>query len=499
MLGSAPGAEVGKQLDRAYLAGYRDKIHYDKLVCAVKQYAALILAAGKGTRMKSHLCKVLHMVAGRAMISYVVDAVRAAKLHDICVVVGHQADEVKAHVAGDGVRFVVQEPQLGTGHAVAAAHPVFSGFEGDILILCGDVPLITPRTIEDFLRFHEQALSRISVLTTCLEDPFGYGRIVRTGDGGIVRIVEEKDASEEERTIREVNTGIYLVQGQLLYRILESLSPNNAQGEYYLTDIVTRAVDEAIPVHGYTLPDPTETIGINTRVDLARVSSYIWEQRRHELMLSGVTLLDPASVFVDSQVHIAEDTVIFPGVILMGDTRIGEKCTIESGVTIMDSVVGDRVRILQGSRLDKAVVEDGTSVGPMAHLRPEAHLGKNVRVGNFVEVKKSILGDGTKAAHLTYLGDSQIGTDVNIGCGTITCNYDGRKKHRTIIRDRCFVGSDVQFVAPIEIGEGSVIGAGSTITKDVPPKTLAVTRVKQKVYPLRKHQGLAEPNEDRKS
>jgi bifunctional UDP-N-acetylglucosamine pyrophosphorylase/glucosamine-1-phosphate N-acetyltransferase len=465
----------------------------------MKQYAALILAAGKGTRMKSHLCKVLHPVAGRPIISYVVDAVRAARLQDICVVVGHQADEVKAHVSGDSVRFVLQEPQLGTGHAVAAAQPVFCGFEGDVLILCGDVPLITPYTIESFLRFHEQALSRISVLTTRLEDPLGYGRIVRRGDGSIVRIVEEKDAGDGEKAISEVNTGIYLVEGHLLYRMLERVTPSNAQGEYYLTDIVTRAVDEAIPVHGYVLNDPTEAIGINTRMDLARVSSYIWEQRRHELMLTGVTLLDPESVFVDSQVHVAEDTVLFPGVMLTGDTRIGRQCTIESGVIIMDSVVGDRVRILQGSRLDKAVVEDDTSVGPMAHLRPEAHLGKNVRVGNFVEVKKSVLGPGTKAAHLTYLGDSQIGTGVNIGCGTITCNYDGRKKHPTIIGDRCFVGSDVQFVAPVEIGEGSVIGAGSTITKDVPPKTLAVTRVKQKVYPLRKHQGLAEPDEDRKS
>ncbi len=472
-------------------------ISSDRIV-PMKQYTALILAAGKGTRMRSRNCKVLHPVAGRPMISYVLETVRAARLCDMCVVVGHQAQDVQEAVAGDGVAFVVQEPQLGTGHAVAAARGALSGFPGDVLILCGDVPLITARTISDFLQFHEKNGSLITLLTSRPSDPSGYGRILRRDDGAIVGIVEDKDACEKERAIGEINTGIYLVNCRLLYELLEGITPNNAQHEYYLTDIVTKAAERSIPVSGYVLPDAMEAMGINTRMDLARVSKVLWERRREELMLQGVTLMDPNSVFVDSQVQIGEDTVIFPGVIISGNTRIGVGCVIESGALIMDSVLGAEVRVLQGSRLDRAVVEDGASVGPMAHLRPEAHLGKRVRVGNFVEVKKSVLGDGTKAAHLTYLGDSEIGRNVNIGCGTITCNYDGRKKHRTVIRDRCFVGSDVQFVAPIEIGEGSVIGAGSTITKDVPPKTLAVSRAKQRIFPLRKHQGSADPDENRK-
>lgn len=449
--------------------------------------------------MKSALCKVLHSVAGRPMIGHVVDSVRAAGFEKIVLVVGHQAEEVEEYVKEPQIEFARQVPQLGTGHAVSSARAPFENFSGNIFILCGDIPLIQPSTIKRFIRFHEATDSRLTVMTTLLDDPSGYGRIMRDDSGSVVGIVEERDANEEQKRIREINTGIYMVRKDLVFSLLESVDANNSQGEYYLTDVVKKAVDRAIPVHAFVLQDAVEASGINTRADLAKASGIIWNRIREELMTSGVTLLDPSSVYVDAQVRIGPDTIMHPGVTISGDTEIGSTCVIESGVYIMNSKLGDRVRVLQGSRIDTAVVDDDTSVGPMAHLRPLARIGKRVRVGNFVEVKKSVLGDGTKASHLTYLGDSVIGKDVNIGCGTITCNYDGRKKHPTIIGDRCFVGSDVQFVAPVEVGEASLIGAGSTITKNVPPQTLAISRAKQKMYPIRKDQGPKRVDEDRES
>lgn len=465
----------------------------------MQNYAALILAAGKGTRMKSGLCKVVHRVAGRPMISYVVDAARTAELAPLVIVVGHHAGQVKEIVGGQGVSYAVQEPQLGTGHAVAAGEDRFRDFEGHVLILCGDIPLIEPETLRRFIAFHEEKQSLLSVMTTYLENPFGYGRIIRNPEQRIDRIVEERDASEEEKSVKEINTGVYLVEAKHLFALLKKVEPDNAQGEYYLTDIVSEAVKESLSVEGFVLGDAFQATGINTRKELARVSGVIRERIRDDLMNSGVTLIDPAAVYIDAEVRVGPDTIIHPGVTLSGRTEIGSECVIEPGVYISDSSLGDRVRILLGSRLDRVIVDEGTSVGPMAHLRPEARIGKNVRIGNFVEVKKSVIGDGTKASHLTYLGDSLIGKDVNVGCGTITCNYDGKHKHTTVIHDRCFVGSDVQFVAPVEIGEGCVIGAGSTITKDVPPKSLAVSRVRQKVYELRRGQGSDPSDEDRKS
>jgi bifunctional UDP-N-acetylglucosamine pyrophosphorylase / glucosamine-1-phosphate N-acetyltransferase len=463
----------------------------------MNQYAALILAAGKGTRMKSGRCKILHPVAGRPMISYVLEAVTSAGMKKIAIVVGHQSEEVIRSIDVPDVEYALQEPQLGTAHAVAAAKNLFEHFTGHILILCGDVPLITTLTIGEFIRFHEQKTSRLSVLTTILSEPHGYGRIVRNDAGHVQRIVEEKDAAGEEKKILEINTGIYLVEVKLLHRLLDRIQPNNAQGEYYLTDIVTEATRESVPVEAFTLEDAEEVTGINTRGDLARVSDIVWNRVREDLMNCGVTLMDPKTAFIDSRVAIGSDTVIYPFVIISGSTEIGEECIIESGVTIQDSILGRRVSLLQGSRLNGAIVRDEAIIGPMAHLRPQADIGQKAKIGNFVEVKKTSVGEGTKAAHLTYLGDSRIGKKVNIGCGTITCNYDGRHKHTTIIQDRCFIGSDVQFVAPVEVGEGSVVGAGSTITKDVPAGSLAVSRTKQRIYPLRLGQGPGSSDEDR--
>lgn len=465
----------------------------------MKQYCAIVLAAGKGTRMKSDLCKVLHPLAGRPMISYVTDAVESSGIGKIIVIVGHQADEVKKSLHGDGIEFVLQEPQLGTGHAVMAARKLLDGFEGDVLILCGDVPLIRPATIQGFMDFHRQTESRLTVVTAYVEDPRGYGRIIRNEAGEVARIVEERDADPDEAAVKEINTGIFLGSAGLIFSLLERIQPDNDQGEYYLTDIVAEAAKECVPVHGLVLEDSQEVIGINTRSDLAEVSRIIWGGIRERLMSDGVTLIDPESVYIDDGVQVGPDTVIHPSVTLLGQTVIGKECVIEPNVLIIDCVVGDGVTIMLGSRMDSAVIDDGTSIGPMAHLRPEAKIGKNARIGNFVEVKKTVVGDGSKAAHLTYLGDSTIGNDVNIGCGTITCNYDGQHKHPTVIHDRCFVGSDVQFIAPVEIGEGSLIGAGSTITRDVPPGTLAVSRAKQKNYPLRKRQRGRSSDENQES
>jgi len=433
------------------------------------------------------------------MISYVVDSIRSTGMDGIVVVVGRQADEVRRLVQGPGIDFALQEPQLGTGHAVAVTKSILGGYDGNIVILCGDIPLVKPSTIEEMAAFHEGKASRLTVATTFPENPKGYGRIIRDESGTVIRIVEEKDADPSEKEVGEINTGIYVVEAGLLFSLLERVEPDNAQGEYYLTDIVGEAVKEMTPVQGFVLEDSREVIGINTRADLAEVSAIVWTRLREELMDSGVTMLDPGSVFVDHGVRVGADTVIHPGVTLSGRTEIGKDCVIEPGVLVRDCTIGDGVRILLGSRLDSAVIGDGTSIGPMAHLRPESDIGKNARIGNFVEVKKTAVGDGSKAAHLTYLGDSTIGKDVNIGCGTITCNYDGTYKHPTYIRDGAFIGSDVQFIAPVEIGEGSVIGAGSTITRDVPPNTLAVSRAKQKNYPLRKGKqpGASDENRER--
>ncbi len=433
------------------------------------------------------------------MIHYVIESLMNADVNDIWVVVGHDSDAVRESLKAYAVSFVPQEPQLGTAHAVAAARSAIEGRSGSILVLCGDVPLIRPQTIRSILEFHNRTMSSLTVVTSLVENPSGYGRILRHDNRELItKIVEDKDATPEQKSIREINTGMYLVRASTLFMLIDAVHPNNAQGEYYLTDIVEEAVKQGLEVHPFVLDRPEEALGINRRSELAQASRIVWNEVRERLMDSGVTLVDPNTTYVDPTVEIGADTIIYPCTVISGNTVIGNDCVIESGVNILDSVIGDRVNVLQGSRLNKVVVRDGASVGPMAHLRPESDIGMNARIGNFVEVKKTRVGDGSKAAHLTYLGDSTIGRDVNIGCGTITCNYDGKKKHPTIIHDRCFVGSDVQFVAPVEIGEGSLIGAGSTITKDVPPRSLAVSRSRQKIYPLREDKAPISADEDRK-
>jgi bifunctional UDP-N-acetylglucosamine pyrophosphorylase / glucosamine-1-phosphate N-acetyltransferase len=444
------------------------------------ELAAIVLAAGKGTRMKSDLVKVMHPVGERPMISWPVQAAKAAGATRITVVIGHQAEKVRDYFSEDGsISFATQNEQLGTGHAAASAREALEGFNGTVLILCGDVPLLRYETLVLMLAAHESRGAAITVLTTHLKNPFGYGRVVKREGNRISRIVEEKDASPEEQEISEVNSGIYCVSSDFLFEALSGLKNDNAQGEYYLTDIVKTAADKNLLCLAYPTEDFEEVMGVNDRVQLAVAASILRSRVNRELMLSGVTLIDPATTYIEAGVEIGPDTVIYPNVHIKGRSRLGKGCLVEPGVAIRDCLIGDGVTIKSGSILSESQVGNEASIGPMAHLRPGSNLGAHVKIGNFVETKKIVMGAGSKASHLTYLGDAEIGSNVNIGCGTITCNYDGVRKHKTRIGDRVFVGSDVQFVAPVTIGSNSLIAAGTTVTMDVPPDSLAIARSPQ--------------------
>lgn len=442
--------------------------------------AALVLAAGKGTRMKSDLVKVMHPLAGCPMVDYPVAAARAAGAGRLVLVVGHQSEKVRDYFAGAAdVAFAVQEEQLGTGHAVGCAAGALAGFSGRVLILCGDVPLIRENTLVELLARHDERQAVVTVLTAHLDEPTGYGRVVKREGGRILRIVEEKDASQEERSIREINSGIYCVNGDFLFDAVAALSNDNAQGEYYLTDIIRMAAERGL--HCYSLPvdDPAEVMGVNDRVQLAAAGKILQSRINEALMLEGVTIVDPAATYIEPGVRVGRDTIIHPGAQIGGGTEIGSGCTIESNAVIRECRLGNGVHVKAGSVMTDALLHDGVAVGPMAHLRPGTELMAHVKIGNFVETKKIVMGEGSKASHLTYLGDATIGSNVNVGCGTITCNYDGVNKHRTVIGDDVFVGSDVQFVAPVTIGRNSLIAAGTTVTRDVPPDSLAIARAPQ--------------------
>ena len=443
--------------------------------------ATVILAAGKGTRMKSDLVKVLHPLLGLPMLSYTIDlSLNEIKAEKTIVVIGHQADRIKGKFKVPGIHFVLQEEQLGTGHAVLQAVPSLQTFTGTVLILCGDVPLVKGETIRSFINHFWKNGSALSVLTTVVEHPFGYGRILRSPEGWLEKIVEEKDAREEERMIQEINTGIFCVRAQFLIEGLKEIGQENAQGEYYLTDLVEIARKRGLRCTAHKVADPVEVMGINTRVDLAIANEVLRQEKVKELMLSGVTVVDPKTTYVDRTVEVGRDTMLYPNCTLQGNTRIGERCVIEPNSKISDSIIGNEVTIRSNSVVTGSKVEEGASIGPFAHLRPLSEVKTRAKIGNFVEVKKSVIGRGSKANHLTYIGDSLVGEEVNIGAGTITCNYDGFKKHQTIIGDRVFVGSNVELVAPVKVGNDSSIGAGTTVTKDVPEGALAISRVKQK-------------------
>jgi bifunctional UDP-N-acetylglucosamine pyrophosphorylase/glucosamine-1-phosphate N-acetyltransferase len=440
----------------------------------------VILAAGKGTRMKSARPKVLHALAGRPLIVHVLATTDRLDAASTTLVVGHGADEVKAALADwPGLQFVVQAPQLGTGHALLQTRPILEGESGTVLLLYADVPLLDTATLSRLVETHHAAGAAATVLTAELDDPYGYGRIVRDAAGEVVRIVEERDASGEERRIREINSGIYAFDLAPLFDGLGRLAADNAQDEYYLTDLIGLYRRERRPVETVCLESPNELRGVNSRVDLADVATVVRARKNRALMLAGVTLEDPDTTYVDVGVTVGPDTVLGPNVRLEGETAIGSGCRVEAGARLTSAVVGDGVTIRDGSIVVESAIEAGAAIGPFAHIRPGSTVGEGARVGNFVELKKTVLGRGSKANHLAYLGDAVIGEGVNVGAGTITCNYDGRQKHQTVIEDGAFIGSNSQLVAPVRIGKGAYVGAGSTITEDVPAGSLAVARGRQ--------------------
>jgi bifunctional UDP-N-acetylglucosamine pyrophosphorylase/glucosamine-1-phosphate N-acetyltransferase len=446
------------------------------------QLEVVILAAGLGTRMKSSTIKILHRAAGRPIIEYVLDLAAAVSDQPPIIIVGHQRDAVRA-ACGDRARYAVQEEQLGTGHAVLQSGGLLEAgpLTGKtVLVLSGDVPLTRAETLLRLIEQHETEGNALTLLSMRLDDPAMYGRIIRGADGGVERIVEAKDASEEQRAIREVNAGIYLFDATLLFDPLRNLSTNNAQGEYYLTDLIDVFRKSGRRVGAVVAEDPVEAIGVNSRAELATVEEEIQRRVVDRLMKEGVTFRNPSTVVIDSTVSIGPDSVIYPFVTLEGTTSIGRGCIVEPGCHLQNVQVGDDVHLKTGTVAEDAEIADEATVGPYAHLRAGTKLGRHVKIGNFVETKKVVFGDRSKASHLSYVGDAEVGVDVNIGAGTITCNYDGVNKNRTVLEDGVFIGSDTQLVAPVRVGRGAYVGAGSTITKDVPADALALSRTAQK-------------------
>lgn len=428
------------------------------------QLTSIILAAGKGTRMKSSLPKVLHKICGRPLIAYAVDVVRLVGVEQPVVVIGHGADLVKSTL-GESVQFVEQKEQLGTGHAVLTARSAVPADSDLVLVTSGDMPLFTAATLEKLVEAQKQNDGPCSMLTVVSDDPRGFGRVLRTEDGGVRAIVEEAQATEEQLAIRELNVGAYCFNAKWLWQALERV-PLSPKGEYYLTDVVGIAVSDGEHVAGIQVEDQEEAMGINTRIHLSQAEATMRKRILNRLMLDGVTIIDPASTYVEAGVQIGQDTIIQPNTFLRGSTIIGQGCEIGPNTIMTDCTVGHHCVIL-AAVMEKAVVEDDVDMGPFARLRKGAHLGRGVHMGNFGEVKDSFLDEGTKMGHFSYIGNANIGKNVNIGAGTITCNYDGKQKHATVIGDDVFIGSDTMLVAPVTIGKGAHTGAGAVVTHDV--------------------------------
>ena len=438
---------------------------------------AVVLAAGQGTRMKSKLHKVLHPVCGKPMVQHVIDTMASMQVENMIVVVGHGADSVRAKL-GEGVTYALQEQQLGTAHAVQQAAPFLQDKEGTTFLLYGDVPLLSKETLTDLLRYHEEQQAAATVLTAVLPDPTGYGRIVRDAAGEVLRIVEHKDATDEERAIREINTGIYCVDNQKLWNALAEVKNDNAQGEYYLTDCVAILRERGEKVVGFAAADPEETMGINDRVQLADAEAYLRRRIAVGHMRNGVTIVDPSSTYIEADVTIGADTIIQPGTFLRGRTTIGSDCVIGPQADLTNVQVADQVTIHYAVMVD-ASIEHESTVGPYAYVRPGTEIGPHVKIGDFVELKNAKIKEGSKVPHLSYVGDAEIGADVNIGCGTITVNYDGAVKHKTVVEDGAFIGCNTNLVAPVTVGQNAYVAAGSTIHEDVPANALAIARERQ--------------------
>ncbi|WP_392455140.1 bifunctional UDP-N-acetylglucosamine diphosphorylase/glucosamine-1-phosphate N-acetyltransferase GlmU [Chryseomicrobium aureum] len=438
---------------------------------------AVVLAAGKGTRMKSSLYKVLHPVCGKPMVDHVVGNMEKLGASEIVSVVGHGAEMVK-ETLGDRSTYVVQEEQLGTAHAVHQAEQVLDGREGTTIVICGDTPLITPETIQQLMETHKEAGAKATILTAIVEDPTGYGRILRGQDDLVTGIVEQKDATPDQQKVQEINSGTYCFDNQALFEALKKVDNNNSQGEYYLTDVISILKEQGEAIAAFAAADADELLGVNDRVALSQAESYMRNRLALHHMREGVTIIDPASTYIGADVVIGSDTVLLPGTMLEGNTVIGEKSTIGPNTHLKNAHIGNETTVHSSVVMDSKIA-DHVAVGPFAHIRPGSDLGDHVKIGNFVEVKKSTIQEGSKLSHLTYMGDAEIGKNVNIGCGTISVNYDGKNKFTTTIEDNAFIGCNSNLVAPVTVGKGAYVAAGTTVTKNVTEDSLAIGRVKQ--------------------
>ncbi|MBM7650304.1 bifunctional UDP-N-acetylglucosamine pyrophosphorylase/glucosamine-1-phosphate N-acetyltransferase [Bacillus ectoiniformans] len=438
---------------------------------------AVILAAGQGTRMKSKLYKVLHPVCGKPMVEHVIDHISGLQTNKIVTIVGHGAEKVKSHLEGRS-EFALQEEQLGTAHAVMQAEDILGQEEGCTLVVCGDTPLIKPETMEALVAYHLEQKAKATILTGATESPDGYGRIIRSEQGTVERIVEHKDASEEERKVKEINTGTYCFDNRMLFDTLKKVSNNNVQGEYYLPDVIEILKSAGETVAAYQTNDFDETLGVNDRVALSQAEKTMRARINEKHMRGGVTIINPENTYIGPDVIIGSDTVLFPGTVISGKTEIGSDCEIGPNSEIKDSKVGERTLIRQ-SVVHQSQIGSDVNIGPFAHIRPDSDIHDEVKIGNFVEIKKTVFGKGSKASHLSYIGDAEVGSDVNIGCGSITVNYDGKKKFLTKIEDGVFIGCNSNLVAPVTVGKGAYVAAGSTITNDVPGEALSIARARQ--------------------
>ncbi|MBO0999588.1 bifunctional UDP-N-acetylglucosamine diphosphorylase/glucosamine-1-phosphate N-acetyltransferase GlmU [Bacillus sp. SD075] len=438
---------------------------------------AIILAAGQGTRMKSKLYKVLHPVCGKPMVQHVIDQVNQLQIEDIVTVIGHGAEKVQEQL-GDSCKYALQEQQLGTAHAVMQAESVLSAKSGTTLVICGDTPLIKAETMKELIALHEQSQAKATILTAYADDPAGYGRVLR-GEGGLVeKIVEHKDASDEERYVKEINTGTYCFDNQALFSALKKVSNDNVQGEYYLPDVIEILKREGEVVTAFQSSVFEETLGVNDRVALSQAEQVLRKRINETHMRNGVTIIDPLTTFIEADVQIGQDTVINPGSFIKGKSIIGQECLIGPNTEISNCEIGDGTEVLQ-SVVHESSIGSFVKIGPFAHVRPQSDIKDSVKIGNFVEIKKTVFGKGSKASHLSYIGDAEVGENVNIGCGSITVNYDGKNKHLTKIEDNVFIGCNSNLVAPVTVGEGAYVAAGSTITQDVPQEALSVARARQ--------------------
>ncbi len=467
----------------------------------MKNSCAVILAAGEGTRMRSRRAKVLHPLLGRPLVHYPVDQCRRLGVKRMLVVVAHQAEEVKQVLVGYPVEFVHQGEPKGTGHAVRQAEEGLRGFEGTLLVLGADTPLLTDETVRQLVDAHHKAGAVATLLTARVADPTGYGRVLLDKQGRLRRIVEEVEATPKEKQVTEINAGVYCFAARSLFAALRRVPVSPVKGEIFLPEVVRVFVKEGQRVHAVRAADAAEVQGINTRAELAQAATVLRQRVHERLMREGVTLVDPPATYIDDTVEIGPDTVVYPGVILEGTTAIGPGCVIYSHCRIQNSQVGEQVTVLDGSVILGSEIADGCVIGPYAHLRPQSRLKRKAKVGNFCEVKKAVIGEGSKVPHLAYIGDTVMGEKVNIGAGTITCNYDGFAKHETVIEDEVFVGSNTNLVAPITVGKGAIIAAGSTVTEQIPPDAVAFGRAAQvnkegRAAATRKKQQAMAPSED---